>query len=198
MDRPGRRPPASARRVDTLTKLDYAVNGALNLAQVALYSGDLVGLLAYGREPQQRLAPGRGMIHLRALLESLAQVHAETSEADHRHAAELLLTSQGRRSLVVWMTDIAETAATPEVIECAATMATRHLVVLGIMAQTDLRQLVATRPENVHEMYRYTAALEILQPATPRPAPAPPPAARSHGPGSSPSGAFHSLDESIS
>jgi uncharacterized protein (DUF58 family) len=150
-------------RVDTLTKLDYAVNGALNLAQVALYSGDRVGLLAYGREPQQRLGPGRGMIHLRALLESLAQVHAETSEADHRHAAELLLTSQGRRSLVIWMTDIAETAATPEVIECAATMATRHLVVLGIMAQTELRQLVATRPENVHEMYRYTAALEILQ-----------------------------------
>jgi uncharacterized protein (DUF58 family) len=150
-------------RVDTLTKLDYAVNGALNLAQVALYSGDRVGLLAYGREPQQRIAPGRGMLHLRTLLEALSQVRAEASEADHRHAAEILLTQQGRRSLIVWLTDIAETPATPEVIECAATMATRHLVVLGIMTQTDLRQLVAARPENALDMYRYTAALEILQ-----------------------------------
>jgi uncharacterized protein (DUF58 family) len=150
-------------RVNALTKLDYAVNAALNLAQVALYSGDRVGLLAYGRQLQQRVAPGRGMSHLRALLESLSQVHAETFEADHLRASELLLTSQSRRSLIIWMTDLAETAATPEVIECAATMARRHLVVLGVMAQTEMRQLVAARPESPREMYQYTAALEILQ-----------------------------------
>jgi uncharacterized protein (DUF58 family) len=150
-------------QVDGLTKLDYAVNAALSLAQVAFYSGDRVALLAYGRRPQQRVAPGRGAAQLRLLLESLAMVHAETYEADHRLAAELLLSAQSRRSLVVWMTDLAETAATPEIIECAATMARRHLVVLGIMAQTELRKLVATRPENASEMYRYSAALEIVQ-----------------------------------
>jgi len=36
-------------RVAGLSKLDYAVNAALTLAQVALYSGDRVGLVAYGR-----------------------------------------------------------------------------------------------------------------------------------------------------
>ncbi len=42
-------------RVDRLTKLDYAMNAALSLAQVAFYSGDRVALLAYGRKPQQRV-----------------------------------------------------------------------------------------------------------------------------------------------
>ena len=65
--------------------------------------------------------------------------------------------------MIVWLTDIAETAATPEVIECTAAMASRHLVLVGIMAQTELRSLVAARPENVQEMYRYSAALEIVQ-----------------------------------
>jgi uncharacterized protein (DUF58 family) len=150
-------------RANGLTKLDYAVNAALSLAQVAFYSGDRVALLAYGRKPQQRLGPGRGVPHLRALIESLAQVRAESFEADHLLAAEVLLSSQSRRSLVVWLTDVAETAATPEVIECTATMARRHLVLVGIMAQTELRSLVAARPENVRDMYRYSAALEIVQ-----------------------------------
>jgi uncharacterized protein (DUF58 family) len=150
-------------RVDGLTKLDFAVNAALSLAQVAFYCGDRVALLAYGRKPQQRVPAGRGTAHLRLLMESLAQVHSETFEANHLLAAELLLSSQNRRSLIVWMTDLAETAATPEVIECAANMATRHLVVLGIMAQKELQSIVAARPENAEEMYRYAAALEIVQ-----------------------------------
>lgn len=150
-------------RVNGLTKLDYAVNAALSLAQVGLYSGDRVALLAYGRKPQQRVPPGQGAAHLRALLEGLAQVRAETYEADHLRAVELLLGSQSRRSLIVWMTDVAETAATPEVIECTAAMTSKHLVLVAIMEQTELRRVARARPENEHEMYRYSAALEIVQ-----------------------------------
>lgn len=150
-------------KVERLTKLDFAVNAALSVAQVAFYSGDRVGLLAYGRRPQQRLAPGRGRPHLRALIESLALVHGEPFEADHLRAAEILLSLQSRRSLILWLTDLAETAATPEVIECASRMASRHLVLLGVIGQPELRRLVAARPEDSSGMYRYTAALEILQ-----------------------------------
>lgn len=149
-------------RVDRLNKLDHAVNAALRLAQVAFYSGDRVALLAYDRKLQHRVAPGRGVPHLRVLIEALAQVHAANSEADHLLAANALLSAQNQRSLVVWLTDFAETAATPEVIECTAAIARRHLVVFAVMAQTELRALVATRPETVTEMYRYSAALEIV------------------------------------
>lgn len=150
-------------RVDRLTKLDYTVSAALSLAQVAFYSGDRVALLAYGRKPQQRVGPGRGVPHLRVLMESMAQVRAEAFEADHLLAAESLLSQQSRRSLIVWLTDLAETAATPEVIECAAKMATRHLVLLGIIGQPELRRLVVAGPQDTGGMYRYTAALEVVQ-----------------------------------
>jgi uncharacterized protein (DUF58 family) len=150
-------------RVDRLTKLDYTVNAALSLAQVAFYSGDRVALFAYGRKPQQRVGPARSVPHLRTLMESMAQVHAEAFEADHLLAAEQLMSIQSRRSLIVWLTDLAETAATPEVIECAAKMASRHLVLLGIIGQPELHRLVAASPENPTEMYHYMAALEIVQ-----------------------------------
>jgi uncharacterized protein (DUF58 family) len=150
-------------RVDRLTKLDYTISAALSLAQVAFYSGDRVALLAYGRKPQQRVGPGRGVPHLRVLMESMAQVRAEALEADHLLAAESLLAQQSRRSLIVWLTDLAETAATPEVIECAAKMASRHLVLLGIIGQPELRRLVAAEPADANAMYRYTAAMEVVQ-----------------------------------
>ncbi|HTZ74161.1 MAG TPA: DUF58 domain-containing protein [Candidatus Aquilonibacter sp.] len=145
-----------------LTKLDYAVGAALSLAQVALYSGDRVALLAYGRRVQQRLAAGRGANHVGALIESLAQVRAEEFEADHVRAAETLLHLQKRRSLIVWFTDLAETAATPDVVEAALRLAHHHLVLMTVIAQPELRALLESRPETESEMYHYAAAEEII------------------------------------
>jgi uncharacterized protein (DUF58 family) len=150
-------------RVLGLSKLDYAAGAALSLAQVALYSGDRVAMLAYGRRIQQRLPAGSGSGHVRALLEGLAQVKSEEFEADHHRAAEALLTFQKRRSLVVWLTDLSETAATPEVIESASRLAHRHLVLFTVIGQPELRELLRHRPEDPRQMFHHVAAQEIVQ-----------------------------------
>lgn len=145
------------------SKLDYAVNAALSLAQVALYCGDRVGVLAYGRKVQQNLYAARGAHHVRAIVESLAQVRAEGVESDHGRAVRALLNAQKRRSLVVWITDFAETATVPEVIEYAMQLTPRHLVVFAAMGQPDLKALAETIPTVAADMYRHGAALEISQ-----------------------------------
>ena len=150
-------------RVLGLSKLDYAAGAALSLAQVALYSGDRVAMLAYGRRVQQRLPAGRGAGHVRALLEGLAQIKGEELEADHQRAAEALLTFQKRRSLVVWITDLSETATTPEVIESASRLAHRHLVLFTVIGQPELRELLRERPETPRQMFHHVAAQEIVQ-----------------------------------
>jgi uncharacterized protein (DUF58 family) len=146
-----------------LSKLDYAVDAALALAQVAMHSGDRVGLLAYGREIQQNRNAGRGATHLHSIVESLALVHPEPYEADHGRAAHALLSEQHRRSLIVWITDLAETSGTPDVVEYALQMTRRHLVLFAAVGQPDLNERVAQRPESEEEMFRYIAAIEIVQ-----------------------------------
>jgi uncharacterized protein (DUF58 family) len=146
-----------------LSKLDYAVDAALALAQVAMHSGDRVGLLAYGRQIQQNLNAGRGASHLRQIAESLAVVRTEPYEADHARAARALLSENKRRSLIVWITDLAETASTPEVVESALRMTRRHLVLFAAVGQPDLNELAARQPETEEEMFRYIAAIEIVQ-----------------------------------
>lgn len=149
-------------RTEGYSKLDHSVDAALALSQLALYSGDRVGLLGYGRKVNQRVAPGRGPAHLRNLLEQLATVKSEVPEADHLRAVTRLLGDQKRRSLIVWLTDLAETAMTPEVVEAAGQLVSRHLLIFLVMGQPDLNAKAAERPQNIGEMYRSVAAQEVV------------------------------------
>ncbi|MGA2216759.1 MAG: DUF58 domain-containing protein [Terracidiphilus sp.] len=151
---PGRAP-------STHSKLDHACTIAVALAQLALFSGDRVGLLAYGSGLQQRLLPGRGAAHLRQFIESLAQLHAEPGEADHLRATATLNRLQPRRALILWITDLAETAMRPEVIDGAVQLLRRHVLLFVTMAQPEVESIAQARPKNVEQMFRAAAAQEM-------------------------------------
>ncbi|HLY17914.1 MAG TPA: DUF58 domain-containing protein, partial [Bryobacteraceae bacterium] len=153
--------PGSAEHARVHSKLDHACSTAVALAQLALYSGDRVGLLAYGQGIQQRLLPGRGSDHLRQLIELLAQVRAEAAEADHLRATAVLNRLQPRRSLILWVTDLAETAMRPEVIDSAVQLLRRHVLLFVAMAQPEVELIARARPKNVEQMFRSAAAQEM-------------------------------------
>lgn len=146
---------------NTHSKLDFACTTAVALAQLALFSGDRVGLLAYGQGIQQRLLPGRGASHLRQLIEALAVVRAEEGEADHLRATAILSRLQPRRSLVLWITDLAETAMRPEVIDGAMQLLRRHVLLFVAMAQPEVDLIAQARPINLAQMFRAAAAQEM-------------------------------------
>ncbi len=150
-------------QIAELSKLDYAVNTALCLAEVALYSGDRVGLLAYDRTPSHRMLPQRGAAHLRQLMEELVDLRVGTLEADHLRAVSALMNSQKRRSLVIWLTDLAETAMTPEVIDAALQLTPQHLLLFTIVGQPDLRGIAVQDPKTAPLMYQAAAAQEVIQ-----------------------------------
>lgn len=143
------------------TKLDHATSAAVALAQLALFSGDRVGLLAYGQELQKRILPGRGAAHLRQMVESLAQLQAEPSEADHLRATATLNRLQPRRSLILWITDLAETAMRPEVIDGAMQLLKRHLLLFVAMAEPQVERIAAARPDSIEQMFCAAAAQEM-------------------------------------
>jgi len=149
-------------RIGPQTMLDATVTAALTLAQVALASGDRVGLLAYGRRLQHRVAPARGATHLRGLVDALALVRADGVEADHAAAAAAVMAAQKRRALVVWLTDVADTAGVPDVIEHALRMAPAHVVLFGVLRQPEIASLSAAAPASPSEMFRVMAAQETL------------------------------------
>jgi len=143
------------------SKFDYGCSTAVALAQLALYSGDRVGLLVYGQQAQQRILPGRGPAHLRLIVEALAQARVEASEADHLRATATLNRWQPRRALILWITDLAETAMRPEVIDGAMQLLKRHVLLFVAMAQPDVEAIAKDRPKSVEQMFRAAAAQEL-------------------------------------
>jgi uncharacterized protein (DUF58 family) len=147
----------------TLTQLDQASGAAIGLAQAVMQAGDKAGLLVYGRAIQQQLLPAAGAGHLRQFVDSLSQVRAEPSEANHLGAAARLKHLQRRRGLILWITELADSARRPEVVDAAADLARRHLVLLVVLGHPELQQLAARQPEDVEQMFVSTAAMEVLE-----------------------------------
>jgi uncharacterized protein (DUF58 family) len=148
-------------RVGARAKLDYATEAAVALAQVADYGGDSSALLAYGQKIQQRRLPGRGSPHLYSLLTQAALLQEEAFEADHLLGASGLMMLQKSRAMIVWITDLADLAITPEVVSAALMAARRHLVVVAVIGQPDVTRLTTQAPKDTAGAFLYAAASEL-------------------------------------
>lgn len=145
------------------SRLDYTTSAALGVGQIALLSGDRVGLLGYGQTVQQRVPLGRGKSHFRSLMDATAMLRTEPGEAAHTFAAASLAHWQPTRSLILWFTDLAETAMRPEVIDGAFQLMRRHLLLFIVPAPEEIIGLIEEQPRNAAEMFERTAAQEMLQ-----------------------------------
>lgn len=149
-------------RSGAYSRLDYTTSAALGVGQIALLSGDRVGLVGYGQTVQQRVPLGRGKSHFRSLMDATAMLRTEPGEAAHTFAAASLAHWQPTRSLILWFTDLAETAMRPEVIEGAFQLMRRHLLLFIVPAPEEIIGLIEQQPRNPAEMFERTAAQEML------------------------------------
>jgi uncharacterized protein (DUF58 family) len=147
----------------TVTQLDQAATAAVMLAQVVGSSGDKFALMTYGRQVKQALPPGAGALHLRLMIDLLSQAKSEAAEADHLHAVARLKNMQRRRGLIVWITEMSDSAGRPELVTAAAELVRQHLVVLVLLKHPELDALAERRPKTQEEMFKSAAAQEMLE-----------------------------------
>jgi uncharacterized protein (DUF58 family) len=149
--------------VRVVTQLDQAASAAGLLARVVVESGDKCALLTYGRRVQQQLLPGAGAAHLRRVIDALSQVKSESAEADHMLASARLRQLQRRRGLVLWITEMTESAGRPEIVAAVTELVRRHLVVLVLLRHPELQELAEAAPADARSMYAGAAAQEMLE-----------------------------------
>jgi len=147
----------------SVTQLDQAASAAALLAQVINGSGDKFAMMAYGRSVQQLLPPGSGPAHLRLLIDQLSRTHSERAEADHLAAIARLKNLQRRRGLIVWVTELVDSAGRPELVTAASELVRRHLVVLVLLKHPELDHLATHTPATPAEMFHAAAAQEMLE-----------------------------------
>jgi len=65
--------------------------------------------------------------------------------------------------MVLWITELADSARRPEIVDAALDLARRHLVLLVVLGNPELDAAAARQPESVGQMFVATAAAEILE-----------------------------------
>lgn len=145
------------------SRFEHVLSAALLLSDVAVTSGDRVGLIAFDDRIRALVPPSRGTAALRTLRSTLSGLDATLTEPDYASAFRMLATRQRRRALVVFFTDVIDVRAAKQFAAYAGRAAQRHAMVIVAIQNEAL--IAAARPEATGSLalYRSAAAEELVR-----------------------------------
>jgi len=117
-------------------QFDHCLNAMLLLAYIALRQGDHVGILGVGGEPRW-LPPVKGIQSMTTILNHIYDYEVTPSPSDYVEAAELLLTRQQRRALVVLLTNVRGEDG-QNVVEPLRMIRRRHVTILANLREASV------------------------------------------------------------
>jgi uncharacterized protein (DUF58 family) len=148
---------------DTGSKLDCAVDAALNLARVALHSGDRCGVAAYDRNVRGFLPPLSGVASLGHIVESVYDLKTRWLESDFTQIHAELQTRQPKRSLLVVLSDLSD--AETSRLQCSALrqLGRRHLVLFAALRTPLLNRVAHETPATVVDGARLAVTYRLIR-----------------------------------
>ena len=121
------------------TKLDHALDAALQLAAVALDAGDRVAIGTIGARLERFVAPARGRRHFARLRNAVFDAAPSGRESDLGRALRELAVLHRRRAMLVIVTDIADPLSIPAQRRALQSGSRRHKLVLAALDDPSLR-----------------------------------------------------------
>ncbi len=146
-----------------LTKLDYAVNAALMLSWVASQNDDLVGLAVFSHEMRSFLAPRKGRLQHRRILERLYACEAELAYVDYRRTFAEVASRVTKRSLVVIFTDVLDPDAASDLEAALPLLRRRHQPLVVSLQDPGLEEIAERDPEDRPQLYESLVAREVYE-----------------------------------
>jgi uncharacterized protein (DUF58 family) len=144
-------------------RFEHVLSAALVLSDVAASSGDRVGMIAFDDQVRSFVAPQRGVGALRTLHNALSALDATLTEPDYATAFRMLATSQRRRALIVFFSDVVDVRTAGGFVAYAARTARRHALVFVAIQNEAL--LAAAMPTSAGSaaLFRSAAAEELVR-----------------------------------
>lgn len=146
-----------------VSRLDYVVRAALELAYTAVQHDDDVGVMTFADGVQHFVAPGRGQLGVKRVLDVLAVVEPTLVEPDYPGAFRYLAVRNRKRALTVLFTDVIDRFASDALVANVATLRPRHLPLAVTLRNPELDHVAALRPRAAHDAFRKAAAEELLR-----------------------------------
>jgi uncharacterized protein (DUF58 family) len=136
-----------AGRVGDAPRLDSAMDAVQLLTALAARAGDRLDLIAMDRHIRARVVGASRSAVLAAVTDAMAPLEAELVEPDGAAMAAAILAHARQRCLVVLLTDLNPAALTANLLPYVPSLASRHQMLVGAVADPRVDELAAGRGE---------------------------------------------------
>jgi uncharacterized protein (DUF58 family) len=140
--------------------MDHALNAMLLLSHAAARQGDAVGFLSFGGVDRWQ-PPIKGGDLVRRLLGRCYDIEPTLEAADYLSAAQKLISKQGRRALLVIITN-SRTEEQNDLQMAVSILSKRHLVVVADLHEAALDRVVMQPVTDRREALRFQAVVNYL------------------------------------
>jgi uncharacterized protein (DUF58 family) len=145
------------------SKLDCAVDSALNLARVVLQSGDRCGVAAYDRQVRGFLPPLAGVSALRSLAECVYDLQTHWHESDFTTILAELRQRQAKRTFLIFLSDLGDAETSQRTCASLIQLQRQHLVMFAALRTPLLGRVVREPIGDVQDASRKAVAFRLLR-----------------------------------
>jgi len=141
-----------------LSLLDYAINAALVLSNVALTKQDKAGIITFSERPGTFVSANKKATQMQLILEVLYNQKTRYLESDFEQLYIMLRKKVSQRSLVVLFTNFESLSGMRRHLPYLRKIAQHHLLLTVFFENTELKSLLATSANNLEDVYTKTVA----------------------------------------
>jgi uncharacterized protein (DUF58 family) len=145
------------------SKLDCAVDAALNLARVAILSGDRCGVAAFDRKVRGFLPPVSGSSALKALVECVFDLDTKWHESDFTPMLADLRSRRAKRTFVIVLSDVNDAETSQRLCAGLQQLSRSHLVLFAALRTPLLNQIVNEPVRSERDAAKKAVAFRLLR-----------------------------------
>ena len=141
-----------------MTLLDYAINAALVLSNVALVKQDKAGLITFEKNIDSFLLADKKPTQMNQVLENLYRQKTDFLEPDFEKLFSIIRNRVTNRSLMVLFTNFESLESLQREMTALKKIARYHLLLVVFFENTELKSLLESKTKTLEEIYIKTIA----------------------------------------
>jgi len=145
------------------SKLDHALDAAVQLSHTVLTGGDQAGILTFADQVISFVPPKRTHNQLQSILEGTLSLQPSMVEPQYEEAFLWLRSRVRRRSLVVIFTDLLDETASENLLEAVSLLRPLHLPLCVTIRESEWEALLGRTPSNAQEVYELAVLQDSLR-----------------------------------
>jgi uncharacterized protein (DUF58 family) len=141
-----------------MTLLDYAINAALVLSNVALQKQDRAGLITFAQQLDAFIPADRKPTQINNILETLYKQQTNFLEPDFEKLFSVVRNRITQRSLLILFTNFESFESLERELPSLKKLSHYHLLMVVFFENTELKELTESKATNTEDIYIKTIA----------------------------------------